>query len=81
MMMLASLAALGGVALALPAPAQIKAVDMLGAMTRDDLVNADGDCPASIFIFARGSTESGNLVSPPIPPLPLPLLPSYPPNA
>jgi cutinase len=30
--------------------------------SRNDLQNG-GTCPPSIFIFARGSTESGNLVS------------------
>lgn len=29
--------------------------------TRNDLQNG-GACPGSIFIFARGSTETGNLV-------------------
>ncbi len=29
--------------------------------TRNDLQNG-GTCPEAIFIFARGSTESGNLV-------------------
>ena len=34
------------------------------SITRDDLSNgAAGDCPGQIFIFARGSTELGNLVS------------------
>jgi cutinase len=33
-----------------------------GSITRNDLSNgAAGDCPGQIFIFARGSTELGNL--------------------
>lgn len=36
----------------------------IGSITRDDLSDgAAGDCPDQIFIFARGSTELGNLVS------------------
>lgn len=35
-----------------------------GSITRDDLSNgASSACPPVIFIYARGSTELGNLVS------------------
>lgn len=36
----------------------------LGGITRNDLTNGrSSSCPGVIFIFARGSTELGNLVS------------------
>lgn len=31
-------------------------------MTRNDLESGSGTCPKAIFIFARGSTEQGNMV-------------------
>jgi cutinase len=39
-------------------------VRQAGSITRNDLSNgAASSCPPVIFIYARGSTESGNLVS------------------
>ena len=55
-----------GLVAALPAvelaPAEVLDARQLGGNTRNDLQNG-GACPPVIFIFARGSTESGNLVS------------------
>lgn len=34
----------------------------MGGMTRNDLESGSGTCPKAIFIFARGSTEPGNMV-------------------
>lgn len=66
MMMIAPvLLALAGLANARPSPIEARArSDALQArqsLTRDELVNG-GSCPSVIFIFARGSTEVGNLV-------------------
>ncbi|KAG6116150.1 hypothetical protein E4U14_000460 [Claviceps sp. LM454 group G7] len=33
----------------------------MGGMTRNDLESGSGTCPKAIFIFARGSTEPGNM--------------------
>lgn len=38
----------------------LEARQISGRLTRNDLQDG-GDCPQAIFIFARGSTESGNL--------------------
>jgi cutinase len=38
-------------------------VDALGLVTRTDLENGDSSkCPKAILIYARGSTEPGNIV-------------------
>ncbi|KAH7363332.1 cutinase-domain-containing protein [Plectosphaerella cucumerina] len=53
-----------GLGAALPAvelaPGDVIEARQLGGNTRNDLQNG-GACPPVIFIFARGSTESGNL--------------------
>ncbi|EMT74241.1 Cutinase 3 [Fusarium odoratissimum] len=50
---------------ALPAgqdAAALEARQLGGSITRNDLANGNsGSCPGVIFIYARGSTESGNL--------------------
>lgn len=59
-------ALLAATASALPT-AQDSALEarQLGGSTRNDLKNGNsGSCPGVIFVFARGSTELGNLVSP-----------------
>lgn len=64
MKFLATAAFLASLGAALPA-VELSASDLsprqLGSSTRDDLLDG-GDCPNAIFIFARGSTERGNLV-------------------
>ena len=58
--MLASLAAASPITLS---------ARQLGTNTRSDLENGKaGSCPKAIFIFARASSETGNMVTPPIPP-------------
>ncbi|KAF5669348.1 cutinase 3 [Fusarium circinatum] len=56
---------LAATASALPAgqdAAALEARQLGGSITRNDLANGNsGSCPGVIFIFARGSTESGNL--------------------
>ncbi|KAF5649383.1 cutinase 3 [Fusarium sp. NRRL 52700] len=56
---------LAATASALPAgqdAADLEARQLGGSITRNDLANGDsGSCPGVIFIFARGSTEAGNL--------------------
>jgi hypothetical protein len=48
---------------AFPTPSDLE-VRQAGSITRNDLSNgAASSCPPVIFIYARGSTESGNLVS------------------
>lgn len=40
-----------------------------GLVTRTDLEDGDpSKCPKAILIYARGSTEPGNIVSPQLPP-------------
>jgi cutinase len=63
----AAVSLLAGLGAALPAPLEaapvehdIEARQLLGD-TRNEL-QTGGACPPVIFIFARGSTESGNLV-------------------
>lgn len=45
------------------AAAQELAVRQLGSGTRNELSSSSGACPKAIFIFARGSTEAGNMGS------------------
>ncbi|KAH7469589.1 Cutinase 3 [Fusarium oxysporum f. sp. matthiolae] len=56
---------LAATASALPAgqdAAALEARQLGGSITRNDLANGNsGSCPGVIFIYARGSTESGNL--------------------
>lgn len=58
---------LAATASALPAgqdAAALEARQLGGSITRNDLANGNsGSCPGVIFIYARGSTEAGNLVS------------------
>lgn len=63
-----------GLAVALPAATPVNDVDMadvmarqwggsIGSSTKNDLQNGNASaCPKVIFIFARASTESGNMV-------------------
>ncbi|KAG9198613.1 hypothetical protein G6514_009789 [Epicoccum nigrum] len=61
--MLASLAAASPITLAAPEAATLLA-RQLGTSTRSELENGQsGSCPKAIFIFARASTETGNLGS------------------
>lgn len=56
---------LAATASALPTsnPAQELEARQLGRTTRDDLINGNSaSCADVIFIYARGSTETGNLV-------------------
>ena len=70
-------ALLAGLALAVPAPLVVEPVEVRDlelqllqsreivarqAVTRNELETGTGTCPPVIFIFARGSTESGNMV-------------------
>jgi hypothetical protein len=60
---------LAATASALPAgqdAAALEARQLGGSITRNDLADGNsGSCPGVIFIYARGSTEAGNLVSDP----------------
>jgi cutinase len=63
-----------GLAAALPAVTPANDIDMadvmarqwggsIGSSTKNDLQNGNsGSCPSVIFIFARASTERGNMV-------------------
>jgi cutinase len=56
--------AAASVALPTSNPSSELEVRQAGSITRDDLSNgASSACPPVIFIYARGSTELGNLVS------------------
>lgn len=44
------------------APESAVEVRQLGSTTRNELETGSAPCPKAIFIFARGSTESGNMV-------------------
>lgn len=74
--MLASLAAASPITLS---------ARQLGTNTRSELENGKaGSCPKAIFIFARASSETGNMVRPPSlphPPHPLTHNPRVPPPA
>ncbi|KAK4181353.1 cutinase-domain-containing protein [Triangularia setosa] len=64
MQFLTTVLALAGVVAALPVEQQIQesieARQLIGGNTKNELLNG-GTCPPVIFIYARGSTESGNL--------------------
>jgi len=45
-----------------PAANELGARQLDGGMTRNELQDGKSPCPKAIFIFARGSTETGNMV-------------------
>lgn len=65
--MLAALATTSPIAIAAPEPNTLEA-RQLRSSTRNDLEQGSNTaCPKTIFIFARASTEGGNMVYPPPP--------------
>lgn len=64
------LSALVTLAVAIPAPVDVDNAAAAGTLqtrqsrlTRDELLESNGDdCGSAIFIYARGSTERGNMV-------------------
>lgn len=77
MKFLSSIALLAGLASAAPGPVDLAPVDLddrqLVTSTRNELERgSSSNCPEGILVFARGSTEIGNMVHILSPPNPLP---------